>query len=98
MYRGTTPTLTFTVPFTKDDVSVLYITFSQDKEVFSLSLDDVSFVGNEISVKLSQTQTLMFQSGQNVVIQIRARNTDGTAIASNLMYTTVSEILKDGEI
>ena len=52
---------------------------------------------NIISVYLSQKDTLLFMEGI-VTIQIRAKFSDGSAIASSLIRTSTYEILKDGEI
>ena len=40
----------------------------------------------------------MFKEGSKVGIQLRALSTNNTAYASNIVYTDVEKILKDGVI
>lgn len=99
------------------DVEVLYITYEQNGEtVLEKSLDDegveVSEADKTITVRLSQEETLLFESedesassalsnvgrSNRVRIQIRWRTTNDCAYASDIIVTSVKEILKDGEI
>lgn len=110
MYRGTTPTNIFILPEEMNDASfdTLYITYQQrNKTVLEKTLDNIQRDGNVLTVKLTQAETLAFESGHcfsgaidssDVYIQIRAKLTDGTAMASELMKASVQQILKDGEI
>lgn len=98
MIRGTTPTLTFSLPFDVSNATKIWLTFSQnDKEVFTLNKEDLEISENAISCKLSQSQTLSFSEHFSVMIQIRAI-IGGKAFASDIMTATVGKILKDGEI
>lgn len=98
MYRGTTPTLLFTMPFNSTGITVLYVTFQQEgKNVLEKALDDVEWEGNEIKIKLTQEDTLKLGEG-DVMIQIRLKFEDDTAMASDIIYTFAQEILKGGEI
>lgn len=102
MYRGTTPSNTFTTAVDISEAAVAYITYKQNgKNVLEKTKDDMTF-GTEgqihtITVGLTQAETLAFDDSM-VAIQIRARFSDGRAIASNTISTTVHQILKDGEI
>lgn len=58
----------------------------------------MTITADSISVTLTQAETLMLMHDADVRMQIRAKFADGSAVASNIMQTTVSEILKDGEI
>ena len=104
MYRGTTPTNTFRTAQDLSDADVVYITYKQaNKVIFEKAKDDITFGtdGNmhTLTVKLTQANTLAFFKGsKSVEIQIRARYPDGTAIASEVVTTSVSEVLKDGII
>ncbi len=98
MYRGTTPTLYFTMPFDSTGISQLYITFNQEgKTVLEKTYDDITYSDKEITLKLTQTDTLQLKSG-TIQIQIRIKFFDETAIVSDVIYTTAKEILKDGGI
>lgn len=101
MRRGTTPTLSFTTPYTADRVVSGYITFQQHRQtVLELSLTDsnATIEDNLITVSLTQSQTLALSSESKCRIQIRALLTGGKAVASNIVETSVGSILKDGEI
>lgn len=100
MWRGTTPTHTFTFPTDVDleSMSVIFISYAQDGTVVvEKEKDDLEIVGNQIRLGLSQADTLKFRPGA-VKIQLRAKAADGRAVASNIISTTTREILKDGEI
>lgn len=103
MYRGTTPTLIFNFNEEADlsDVSTCWVTISNllRTKVRDYSLDDVE-INNEdktISLALTQEDTLYFGQG-TIQIQVRLKNSDEMAYASNIVQTTMQEILKEGEI
>ena len=102
MYRGTTPKLTYEVPFDPSVTKELWITYSQNnKELFTLRKGECEFDGNKIIVRLSQEQTLSFSPNYYVEMQIRySRAGEGfdEAQASEIMITSVKDILKDGVI
>lgn len=98
MIRGTTPTLEFTLPFSKEDVEALYITFCQcGRIVLEKTLSECAMEGEVLKVQLTQADTLAF-SCRAVNIQIRVKMNDGAVLASEIITTNVDRILKDGEI
>jgi len=100
MWRGTTPTHTFTFPADVDleSMSVIYISYAQDGAVVvEKEKSELEIIGNQIRFSLTQADTLKFRPG-TVKIQLRAKTSDGRAVASNIISTTTREILKDGEI
>lgn len=73
MYRGTTPTYTFTMP-SDVDISIasgIYVTFTRmdGKEIITKTDTDLNIVDNSIEVYLSQQETLLFPVG-NVKVQL----------------------------
>ena len=102
MIRGTTPTLTFNTDVDLTGADRLYITFQQNgKTVLEKSLEDMTVTPTTITLTLTQADTLAFENSRNapeVLIQIRAGWLAGDAIASDIMYTTVNRLLKDGVI
>ena len=99
MRRGTTPTHTFTTDLDLTDAAVIWLTYKVDGEItIEKTKEDLKVTADELSFKLTQKETLALAKGDRVRIQIRARFEDGTAVASNIMETSVTEILKDGEI
>ena len=97
MIRGTTPTLTFTLPIEADTITLLNIAFSQRRRiVFEKSLDDVEVYDNTITLTLSETETLKLMSdGSDVEIQLRVGVGD-VRLASEIFRVSVDRILKDG--
>lgn len=101
MIRGTTPTLMFTTPYTADQVTSGYITFTMRGDVvldIPVSDDSVAISDNAISLTLTQQQTLSFQSKATSLVQLRLVLDDGSVVASNIIKITIGDILKDGEI
>lgn len=98
MYRGTTPTNVFTSDLDLTEAEVIYITYKQGGETkIEKTADDITVTSEELRVTLTQDETLSLKEGA-VDIQIRARFSDGTAVASNTVKTTAERILKDGVI
>ena len=100
MWRGTTPTHTFTLPegIRVQDFTVIYITYSQNgSPVLEKEKADMTLEGNVICLTFSQADSLLFGAGP-VKIQLRAKTADGKAVASEIVTTTAKEVLKDGEI
>ena len=100
MWRGTTPTHTFTLPegIRAEDFTVIYITYSQNgSPVLEKTKEDMTIEGNVIRLTFSQADSLLFDAGP-VKIQLRARAAGGQAVASEIVATTAKDVLKDGEI
>lgn len=106
--RGTTPTIVATVrgvDLASWPVVVLSLrTFSGvgvdiDKsglEVTSSQVDDTP--RSIVSAHLTQAQTLAWDSGAKVFVQVRARSVNGDAIATEIGTLRVGGLLKDGEV
>lgn len=99
MHRGTTPTLTFTLPFKTNDIKNIWVTFSQnDKIIIDLDGERCFFNEYDVKVKLTQRETLSLRQNAPVEMQLRVLMTDDTALTSYIITTSVDRILKDGEI
>ena len=101
MYRGTTPTNTITVDLDLTQMTV-FVTYSQGgRVVIEKTNSDITIEPEQILVPLAQADTLALSAwnrGEPVLVQIRAIDALGNAVASNIMTTTADAILKDGEI
>lgn len=103
MYRGTTPTLTFTLPFPCDQLSIVSIAFAQKKPnyakdaeiVLEKTLCDCQMNGNTLTLTLTEEDTLALDCHCLVEIQLRAKVGDVT-MASEIITESVGRILKDG--
>ena len=98
MIRGTTPTHTFTLPFSTELVSCLKITYKQDDtEILVKRTEDCELEGNNIIIKLTQEETFLFDCKKIVRIQMRVLDSSQTAIASKIILASVDECL-DNEV
>ena len=99
MRRGTTPTLTFILPFSTEGMDVLNLAFSQNnKMVFQKTLEDVTLDGYSVYVTLTQEETLNLSSKRGLLdIQMRCGFGE-SRLASNIITVKVEELLKDGVI
>ena len=97
MYRGTTPTITFTLPFESNQITVLHLCFCQKGEiVLEKALPDCVSAGNTLQVSLTEAETLLFDEKKGMVeLQLRIGCGDAR-MASNIMRVSVDRILKDG--
>ena len=97
MYRGTTPTLTFTLPFKVKQITALNICFAQQRDVvLEKDLTDCNLGENTIQVRLTEKDTLLFDQEKGLVeMQLRVGCGDARLV-SNIMRVSVERILKDG--
>lgn len=99
MIRGTTPTHIFETDIDLSDADVIYVTYEQnDTVVIEKEKSELSIAEKEISLTLSQEETLRFNTSSEIKIQIRVRFIDGLAVASSIITTDAHEILKEGVI
>lgn len=98
MRQGTTPTHIFDLPFDTGDVERLEITYEQnDKVVLQKQKNDCTLEGNEVSVKLTQEETFLFEAGTNIIAQIHAVSVYGDAVNSDEVYIRCLES-RSGEV
>lgn len=97
MYRGTTPTFTFRLPFAGDRITVLNLCFAQQGQtVLEKALPACTVEGNTVQVTLTEEETLLFDCQKGMVeMQLRV-GCGKTRMASNIMRVSVERILKDG--
>ena len=98
MIRGTTPLHTFRLTFDAEFISKVRILYAQnDTVVLAKETEDCNLEGSAIKVKLTQEDTLAFDSQYPVEIQVRVLLTDGNALASKLKKVTAERCL-DNEV
>ena len=97
MYRGTTPTITLTLPMDTGSITALNLCFAQQGEVIlEKFLEDCSLQKNTIRVSLTEADTLLLDANKGMVeMQLRI-GCDDARLASNVMRISVERILKDG--
>ena len=99
MRRGTTPTITFNLPFDVSTVRNCEVYFAQNDELLvTKAMEDCVLTGTTLAVTLSQAETLSFDEEEKLEVQARFVFTDGSVDATEIIKQKVKEILKDGEI
>lgn len=98
MIRGTTPTLSFILPFDTGHLTDGWVTISQAGEiVIDKQLSACSCEANKVRVKLTQEETLQL-ADRITYIQLRVKTNDGDVLASEIITTEARKILKEGAI
>ena len=97
MIRGTTPTLTFTLPMAVSTLSEYWVTVSQHYDNIRIDHDssDCTASGSTITVALTQEETLRLVPDKPVYIQLRVLTSGGDAMASEAFRTTVADVLRE---
>lgn len=100
MYRGTTPTLVFTVTPALDlsALAEAWLTIRQAEVEITHSLPDLIPTEGGFSVTLTQGETLGLSASASCRVQLRALTGAGQAMASNILSLPVGGILKCGVI
>lgn len=101
MYRGTTPTICFSIISSLDigDAAEIWLTISMvnKKLMFTKDRITVDAKSKKIYVTLTQEETLSLGTG-TAKAQVRILMKDGSAFATDVVNLTVDGILTDGEI
>lgn len=100
MTRGTTPTVTIVPDTDLSQLKNIYITFSQGSKVVTKTNSDmiIDLTAGSIAITFSQEETLLWKAVASVAVQLRATTLSGDAVASEVAYVSVSDILMDGVI
>lgn len=70
--RGTTPEHEFYVPYSRDMIKDIRITYAQNKKaVFVKKIYDCRFENEKVYIDLSQAETLMFVPNRHLEIEIK---------------------------
>lgn len=100
MIRGTTPTLKLPVKGVEvKDLNSIYLTIKQGNHLLTRREDEIEKdeENNALVMTLTQAETLSFNEGM-LSLQLRATVGLDSAVASNIVTTTLDCILMEGEI
>lgn len=98
MFKGSTPTHTFELPFDVGLISNFKITYAQGGSiVLTKTPEDCTLEGNTISTKLTQEETLLFSCNLPVQIQVRVLTNNENALVSDILQVPVKKCL-DNEV
>ena len=99
--RGTTPTQTFIIPIPFSQIADVNIQYNQHaKNVLAKSTIDVTITDNgdnttKIEFELTQTETLSFDAGYPVEVQIKVYSASGDVLTSCIKHLAISECLNN---
>lgn len=97
MYRGSTPTFTFEIPFESPEMDkrLSLISFEQDDElVLEKTLNDCEIESNRYLLTLSQEESLLFKEGK-AIAQINIITVEGKRLVTQELKFKVSRNLHD---
>lgn len=97
MYKTTTPTHSFTLPFTVSNIDKLMLTYKQGDKTLDFDESDVTMNNKTVSIKLTQEQTALFEGGKDVLVQMKILTTSDTVLASNMIKLKVNNVLNNTE-
>ena len=97
MRKGTTPTLTFKLPFETAMLANAKVTLRQDDAVLEKRLCDCATAENSLTVKLTQEETFLFDCNSHIKAQLRVVTINGDALASDIFTIFVAQCL-DNEV
>jgi hypothetical protein len=92
MIIGSTPTYTFSLPFTVDNIAEAKVIFSQGDVSVSKKFKDCGASGNTLTVRLCQEDTLRFRCGL-VEIQIKVLTPKEDVLVSDVMYDNAEKCI-----
>lgn len=106
LYRGTTPTIILNahgVDFSSANTwPVVVVTLGYGPRRIDFERTDLDIAktdtGCTVTLTLSQAQTLALGVMRPVLVQLRAKDAGGHAVASPIASADVGDVLKDGEI
>lgn len=94
--RGTTPTHTFDIPMECSFVKEVAVIYAQnDTEIFRKTTQECKMEGAQISVTLTQEETLRFSADYSVQIQLRIITVGNDSLVSDTINTTVAKCLNN---
>jgi hypothetical protein len=106
IYRGTTPSITLNLTdVDMSDASIwptVIVTVENGSSTFDVTRDKLAIAktdaGCAVTFELTQAQTLAMDWLRPTLVQLRARDADGYAIASEVASVDVRDVIKGGEI
>lgn len=99
MFRGTTPTLEFVLPFNTDLLENILMTVAQKNvPIINKTIADATLSENIVTIQLSQADTLKLNDKYDAHVQLRVKTKNDEVMASDIFRVAVSQILKDGVI
>lgn len=102
MYRVTTPTIILNIKnedFDLSKIDVCHVTLKSEDGLHKVSYQnpEIDAENKQIKITMTQGETKLFNVGK-IKIQIKAKLDNGVVIPSQIVYTTMKEILEEEEL
>jgi hypothetical protein len=97
MRKGTTPTLTFKIPFEVSMLSNAKVTFLQGDIRLEKKLSDFTTTEDSLTIKLTQEETFLFDSDSPIQVQLRVVTIHDDVLASDIFRIFAEQCL-DSEV
>ena len=101
MIRGTTPTLTITLPddFDMASVQAYEVWLRAERSGYKLRFRDEQILKTEgaVSITLTQEQTLKFDNNENIAVQLRYQDINGKIGATYKATISAAEFIGEGK-
>lgn len=92
MRRGSTPTFTISLPLDSSRFKDITVSMVQNgKNILSLPFSRITKDANKISFKLTEDETLLFEEGSNAELQLRAVETLGNVLISDVNKIAITK-------
>ena len=98
MFRYTTPTLLFKLPFEASELTEAYITLVQKNKTIEKVLSDCTTDEQNLCLVLTQEETGQLEAQRDTQVQLRCKDGSGKVYASKVFKIQIDEVLKEGEI
>ena len=96
MIRGTTPTHSFYIPFSVDEIEDINVIYGQnDTMLFKKAKEDCLITNNKVVVSLTADETLLFDERKTGQAQIEVVTTEGKTQTSDIVLFPVCKRLKE---
>lgn len=99
MYRATTPTFTLNLPIDTSSISSFVVSFAQGGVVkLEKNKEDCACSENVISITLTEEESKLFSHKLTGQVQIRAKLSDDSVIASNVLDFNVHRVFNEEDL
>ncbi len=98
MYRYTTQDLIFTLPIESSIITEAYVTIQQLDLVIEKSIKDMTKDGKNLKLHLTQEETGKFRPKKSCKVQLRVKDKNNNAYASEEFKFEVKNVIKEGVI
>lgn len=96
IYRGSTPTLIFNLPFATTTLKGITATFVQvGNIIFEKEINDCTLEDNKIKIDLTQQETLQLNAGSYLIIQLKVKTSNDKVLPTKPQAILVENVYNE---